>query len=371
MSDTDMPAVGAGPDAVFELPADAPEAFASYEDAGRFFSELGEPKKKPPAESADHATADNELSVEDNAAPPKEAHGEDEEIDPEAEKLPLIERPKSWTEAEDAEWQATPRALQQKIVARELDRDTALRRAQNDAAEKLKGLTAKEQAAEQVRQQYEGKLAEQMESLLAYNDQRFSLIKSQADLNTLAQEATRLSNAGEIAQAQQVMAYLEEWRVHQTSMAGKKAELEQANARKATERQNEAIQRRTREHGLLIEKAPEYADAKKLAQAQTDAANLFRAKGYSDKELEGIGDNPLIDDHRFQLIVADALKYQAIQNAPKPVASKPVPLVQRPGTAKPAGSANAERIQALTRQLNETGDMEIAQQLYALQSRAS
>ena len=39
------------------------------------------------------------------------------------------------------------------IVARELERDTAIRRAQNDAAEKLRGLTAKEQQAEQAMQQ--------------------------------------------------------------------------------------------------------------------------------------------------------------------------------------------------------------------------
>jgi hypothetical protein len=42
--------------------------------------------------------------------------------------------------------------------------------------------------------------------------------------------------------------------------------------------------------------------------------------------------------------------------------------VQRPGTARPSGSANSERIAALTEQLNRTGSLKVAQELRALQS---
>src|SRR4029077_15818654 len=106
MSDTTVTEAAPAP----ELPADAPPTFASVSEAARFLSKSRGPKE-PTAESATPATAETELAPEANTAPPEEVHGETQA--PHPAEQPPIARPKSWTEAEDAEWQSTPRALQQ------------------------------------------------------------------------------------------------------------------------------------------------------------------------------------------------------------------------------------------------------------------
>lgn len=320
------------------LPADAPESFDSPESATRYFLS----QKKQTADGADPATAEAELSDEDNAAPLDEAHGEDQEADPAA--TPPIERPKSWTESEDAEWQATPRKLQEKIVARELERDNALRRTQNDAAEKLKGLTAKEQQAEQARQQYEGKLKSAMEVLEREQLRDFADIKTFADIEKMAAEDPFRKM---------------QWDVHQQRMQVVAHEAQQAESRKADAKRTEQQTRRLSETAKLIEKLPEFADKTKLDAAQKAAVQLFRDVGYSDQELADLGDERLLDDHRIQLIVNDAMKFRALQKAKTAVAAKPVPQVQRPGTTRPAGG-NTERVQALTQSLSNSGRMEDA-----------
>src|SRR6478735_8945483 len=86
-----------------------------------------------------------------------EARGEQPEA-PEPAEEPPIEPPRSWTKEEKAEFATYPREAQEKIARREQDREAALRKGQNEHAEKLKGLTAKEQQVEQARQQYEAAL---------------------------------------------------------------------------------------------------------------------------------------------------------------------------------------------------------------------
>jgi hypothetical protein len=54
-----------------------------------------------------------------------------------AEKLPPIARPRSWSKDDEDDWQALPRARQEKIAAREAVRSAEIRRMQNEYA-KLK-----------------------------------------------------------------------------------------------------------------------------------------------------------------------------------------------------------------------------------------
>jgi hypothetical protein len=140
---SDESATSGGNDiAVITAPEGTGEALSVEEATAAYLDSF---KKKSSPESAEPATGETESAEEADAAPPEEAHGEDAEADPVAE--PPIERPKSWTESEDAEWQSTPRALQQKIVARELERDNALRRSQNEAAEKRKAALGRARAS--------------------------------------------------------------------------------------------------------------------------------------------------------------------------------------------------------------------------------
>lgn len=334
------------PISAVELPADAPASFDSPEAAARYFI-----SKKPTAESADTATADNESADEADTAPPEEAHGEDEALDP-ASKEPPIERPKSWTDSEQAEWDATPRPLQQKIAARELERDSALRRAQNDAAEKLKGVTAKEQQAEQARQQYEAKIKSALAVLEREQLRDFSDIKTMADVTKMAAEDPFRKI---------------QWDTHQQELAFAHAENERVQGERVKATQAERQARRAAETAKLIEKIPELADKTKMDAANKSAVQLFRDVGYSGQELASMGEERLLDDHRIQLIINDAMKFRALQAAKTAVTARPVPPVQRPGARAPA---NADNVQALTQNLNNSGHIDDAVALLAAQ-RAS
>jgi hypothetical protein len=357
---SDESTVGAGPDVTIIPAADTGDNLSPAEAAKAYLAAIA-PKKPDAAESAADpaATADDpELSEKDSADPLAEAApGEDEEADPAAK--PLIERPKSWTEAEEAEWQSTPRALQEKIVARELERDTALRRTQNDAAEKLKGLTAKEQQAEQAKQQYEAKLPALMQALHSQNNTAFSDIKSQDDADLLAV----------VDPARWV-----QWKSHQDRMGQTNFELQQADLNKAAKHQSEWQTLRNSEDALASEKIPDLADPDKGPKLMKRAIARLSELGIEGDKLNDLasGKSQLpVFHHAIQQLLFDSIKLADIEAAKKAVAAKPVPPVQRPGTPRPAGAANSDRIQALETKFNNSGDVRDATALYLAQQNAA
>lgn len=355
--ETGSPAGGeSAPVTAIVAPADT-GADLSISQAARALTEARKPKNEA-AESAEGATAENELSVEDNAAPDEnQAHGEDQEADPAAE--PPIERPKSWTEADEADWQATPRAQQKKIVARELERDTALRRAQNDAAEKLKGLTAKEQQAEQARLQYEAQLPALMQTLQDAQQSSFADVRTVDDVTKLANEDP--------------FRYLQ-WQAHQTKLQAVNAELERARGEQSRAQQTDWTNHVQKENDLAAEFIPDLADKDKSNAFYKRAIDRLGELGFKSDEVNDLatGKSKLsIHDHRLQQLLWSDFKLADIQKAKTAVAAKPLPPVQRPGTAKPQGSATSERIQALTRQFNETGSLKAAQELRVAQRAAA
>jgi hypothetical protein len=387
-----------GPITSTPLPADAPAAFASPSSAASYLASLRHSKRtaaapegaqsehEPAAESADDpATADPELAQAN--ADPETAPSEDpSDADPEAEKLPPIERPRSWTKDVDEDWKALPRTVQEKIAAREQERETAIRRSQNDAAEKLKGLTAKEQQAEQARTQYEGKLKSVVDVLEREQLRDFPDIKSMADIEKMASEAVRLSGeaaalwptdpfaAGPLqAQAQMLQSKLSAWNVHQQKLAAAHNELQAADARQATTRQTEWANFVNSENAAAIEHIPELADKAKAADLTTKAAELLAEVGFSDEDLAGFSKGEKVSpyDHRFQRLLFNALKYNAAKTAVPKAAPKPVPPVQRPGITAPRGAQDSEHIKDLTRKLETSGSLKDATALRAAQTRAA
>lgn len=329
-----MPATGA--DDTGLTPYQAMEAYAK--------------RKNSPAVSADTATAENELPDEGNTEP-ETVHGEDEEV--EAGKEPPIDRPKSWSKDEDAEWQSLPRAMQQKIVARESERDRGTTQRQQKAADAEKAAEAKAAQAEQARQQYEGKLKSAMEVLEREQLRDFADIKTFADIEKMAAEDPFRKM---------------QWDVHQQRMQLVAHEAQQAEGRKADAKRTEQNTRRLSETAKLIEKIPEFADKTKLDAAQKAAVQLFRDIGYSDTELAALGDEPLLDDHRIQVLVNDAMKYRAMQKAKTAVAAKPVPPVLRPGNSTP--NRGAQDLSVLRNKLNSSGDVNDAFAVYQAKKSA-
>jgi hypothetical protein len=352
MSDETNDALPGGDETAISYPT-ADTSPMSVEDAARSLTDARHKAvAKLTAESAPEATAETELA-QANADPETAPSEEPEAIEPEA--IPPIEPPRSWTKAEKERFAALPRETQEYLHTREQERDRDVRRSQNEVAEERKAAKAEREAMEQLRKQYEAKLPALEKKLQTVGP--FADIHSHEDLRNLQRNDPFR---------------FQEYQLYVWEQQAEQVELQQAEARKATEKQRESFERKTREHALLIEAAPEWADADKLKAAQTAAAELFKAKGFNDEDMRAISDNPLLDDHRFQLIVADALKYQDIQKAPKAVASRPVPPVQRPGTAKPATAGAVSQIQALEKQLSSaSGDRaaRISAQIWALERK--
>lgn len=291
-----------------------------------------------------------------NADPVEPAPGEPTEAaEPEAQ-LPAIEPPRSWTQAEKERFQSLPRETQEYLHTREQEREREFRRGQNELAEQRKAIEAQRSEAEKARQDYEAKLPALMQTL--HDTSPFADIKSMADVEKM--------------QAEDPFRF-QQFQVYQWKMQGVQAELQQAEQRKATEEHTKWTDHVQAENSKAAELIPELADkVKGPALTQRVATELLPALGFKDSELAELaaGKSRLsIYDHRIQRLLADSLQLRDIQKAKTTVTAKPVPPVQRPGTAKPAGNAVSEQIQALTRKLEQTGDLKVAQQLRALQSR--
>jgi len=306
-------------------------------DLGRMLASLRQKAQDAPAESADDATAEapQELAAEANAAPAEEqATGETQEGDP--AELPPLELPRSWTKEQAEHWNALPRATQEYLTEQASKSSAELRRVQNEAAEQRKVIETERAKAEQARQEYEAKLPALMEAL--QRQSQFSDIRTMDDVKKLQAEDPFRFQA---------------WQLHQMEMQAVDQEAKQAESRKTQEKARQAQERKQREHSLLLEKAPEFADSAKLTAAQNAAVEYLRDKGFTDGDLAELAANPLSDDHRFQLLILDGLKYREAQKVK--VAVKPVPPVQRPGAAKPPGAAARETIQNLSAKLERTG----------------
>jgi hypothetical protein len=288
-------------------------------------------------------------------ADPVEAPGEDTNAAEPAEELPPIEPPRSWTQAEKERFQSLPRETQEYLHTREQERDREFRRGQNELAEQRKAIEAQRSEAEKARQQYEAKLPALMQAL--HDSSPFADIKSMADVEKL--------------QADDPFRF-QQFQVYQWKMQGVQAELQETEQRKAKEEQTKWTEHVQAENTKAAELIPELADkVKGPALTNRVATELLPALGFKDSELAELaaGKSKLsIYDHRIQRLLADSLQLRDIQKAKTTVTAKPVPPVQRPGTARPAGNAQSEQIQALTRKLEQTGDLRVAQQLRALQA---
>ncbi len=337
-----------------------PESFSSPDEAARYWISARNQRDEQPtddggdedltADGADEATTEQELSGEDNAAPDEDqAHGEDEGVDPEAEELPPIERPKSWAKEDQAEWDDLPRSLQEKLAAREDTREKAIRKGQNEAAEKLKGLTAKEQAAEQARQGYEDHARQALQVLMREQQRDFADIKNMDDVRNMAQSDP--------------LRYLQ-WQAHQQELQVQAAAVREADQRKANELQTKRAAYNTEQRAKLSELVPELADDKAFNATWERAMPELDKLGFSKERLAQLASTEtgyeILLSAGFQKLIADSLKLQDMQAAAKKQMTKPVPHVQRPGARRPSGNSDSEKLQALTNRLTTTGNVKDA-----------
>jgi hypothetical protein len=272
--------------------------------------------------------------------------GETENADPGAQEdtqaLPPIEPPRSWTKEDKELFTSLPRETQERIAERERSRESDFLRRQNEAADKLKGLTAKEQAVDQARQQYEAALPQLLTMLQAQQAGEFADIKTLADVERMAREDWPRYAL---------------WDVQHKKIAEVARQLTEVQQRQGLEKQQQFSEFAKREDDLFNEKVPDMADAKKAAELQTRCLATLTGLGCAEAELAHSwnGQKDLsLRDHRVQLLIRDATLWREAQAKAKAAQAKPVPPVQRPGVAQPKGAAQHAQIENLAQQLDKS-----------------
>jgi hypothetical protein len=337
------------------------EGALSVRDAARSLNDWRNKRNAEESPAQDEPATETpaqELADEANAGEATPPPGETADDNREAE-LPPIDPPRSWT-AEDKEFfKALPRETQERIAERERSREIDFNRRQQEAAEKLKGLTAKEQQAEQVRQQYEQALPMLLQTLQAQQAGEFADIKTMADVEKLAREDW----------PRYVL-----WDAQQKKIAAVSQEVMAAQQRQEAEKRQKWSTFAREQDSLFVEKAPELADPETAAKVQKSAATYLSDLGFSQDDLAAMwnGEKDLsLRDHRVQLLIRDGVRYREAQAQAKVKAVKTVPQVQRPGVARPSPTEADARVQALTQKFNETGNLKDAAALLAARRAAA
>lgn len=120
-------------------PADGGEL--SIDQAVGLLGAMDEPEKRDdaPADEAESKDTEGEDSQPEETAGAETPTGEQEDGEEEQEQeLPAIEAPRSWNREAKARFAELPRDVQETIVSRESERETALSKAHQDAAEARK-----------------------------------------------------------------------------------------------------------------------------------------------------------------------------------------------------------------------------------------
>jgi hypothetical protein len=354
---TDIGADAPAPYALERSASTDTPAFLSTHDAAAVLRKLRQPKANDTTttDPARAATAAPEIDKEspagsdpaDDAAPAdrQDPGAKTEGTDPGATELSPIEPPRSWTKEDKELFTSLPRATQERLAERERSREGDFLRRQNEAAEKLKGLTAKEQAVEQARQTYEAALPQLLQTLQQQQAGEFADIKSMADVERLAREDWPR--------------YLL-WDLQQKKVAEVSQHMLAAQHRQAQEKLTQFTEFAKREDDLFKGKVPDMADEAKAAELQKQALAVLGDLGFDEAELIPLwnGHKELsLRDHRLQLLIRDATLWREAQAKAKAAAVKPVPPVQRPGAATARQGTDEARVQHLTQRLEQSGSL--------------
>lgn len=255
-----------------------------------------------------------------------------------------IEAPRSWSK-EHKEWFAQlPPSLQQYVNQRETERDTALRRGQNEAATLRQSLQEKERAVDQMRQQYEQVLPALMQQLQEQQMGQFADIKTQADVDRLARDDWQRFAM---------------WQAHQMKVQNTNQMIQANYQRQQQEYAQKWNDFAKNEDGLFAQQATEMNDPQQAHTVATQAVTALRDIGFSDDDISKLWSGQAsvsLRDHRMQLLVRDAARYRAAKTgAPAKKASLPASRTLRPGTPAERASDAQVNLDSLNKTLDNTG----------------
>lgn len=350
MSDTHV-APGSGAEAIVSVPVTTPAVAdnspISATEAARQLAAFRWKRDNPEAAKPEPASAEPAAQPTELAETPTDAQAQPDPVettetpDP---ALPSIEPPRSWTKEEKEEFLTYPREAQEKIARREQERDAAIRRSQNEAAEQRKAIEAEKVQAEKVRQEYEAKLPALLQTLQEAQAGQFADIKTQADVVKLAQDDP--------------FRYLQ-WDAHQKQVAAIHQQASEAQQRQAQEWQQQWSKFAEREDKLTAERIPELADPVQKQKVQEGAITYLKEIGFQESELASAWNGQAslsLRDHRVQGLIRDAVKYREAKAGIAKAPPKPVPTVQKPGVARAPANAQAAEIEALEAKFAKTGN---------------
>jgi hypothetical protein len=313
------------------------------------------------AESAEPATAENELPIEGNAAADEDQPTGETEVDAPAEE-PSRDLPRSWTKDRAEHWAKLDPGTQDFLLEQDRKASAEVRRVQNEAAEQRKAIQAEREAAEKARQQYETKLSSTVKVL------ETALQADFGDIQTM-QNVRDLQNNDPFR--------FQAWQVRQMELAAAKSEETAAGQRQAKEKQDKRDNYEAEQNKLLVDLVPEMADPKKAAELRERAIvmltdDLGLKNDLLARWMTDDTGHEILSNAGIQKLIADGLKYRDIQKAKATVAAKLPPPVQRPGVRQPAGANVTAQIKSLENQLSSaSGDKaaRISAEIWALERK--
>jgi hypothetical protein len=304
------------------------------------------PRATPPPAQPEQPSPDEDDAAADEDQPPGEAEGE-EAAD---EDLPPLKPHKALTAAEREVFESLPRLAQEAWNQRERDRDTFYRKGHDEAAAAIRKAQEKEQAAEQRQREYEQLLPEAYAEKRGQFDRDFADIKSQADVDAMRVNDPMRWMAFQDAKSAVWAKY------NEAQTAGQRQMQEQSERYKAYQ---------TAETVKVMDylAREKVGDVEKVSKQVRET--LIDVYGFADEELAAFwhsGQPLYLADSRIQKMAVDATRWRDLQaqKAAAPDSRKPLPPVQRPGTATNRGEASNVQLKILSDKLSKTGRLEDA-----------
>lgn len=355
----------AAPATVDNSPLSVREAVAAYAERTKREEDTNSSGGAP----AEAAATETKSAVEAGAAPSSEGPGETQGDDP--ADLPPIDRPRSWSKDDDDDWNALPRARQEKIAANERAREAEINRRINEAAEARKAAEAELAKATETSKALAAELPKLEAAAEKWFGDQYPEFKTYDDVVNMARQAEALSQTDPFT-SQAMIARITAWREHQQQKAMELSAARDAAKRLEEQKQSEWKSFVQAESEAFENDVPEFK-AKK-AEYTEKAAQALLDLGFSKEELQKLasGEEKIsIFDRRVQKLLFNQVKYSDLKAAPAKAIPNSVPQVQRPGVAQPKGAAADANIQALSQRLTNSGSIKDAFALHQAKKAAA
>ena len=285
-------------------------------------------EEQPSTDSLDAEQQDAELA-DDSVVDEQDEESDDEQLDSDSQKF---------TVTVDGKPEEVP--LDELIAG--YHRYATYTKKSQQLAEQRQGFGAEQQALRQTYQQYQGVLSQlhqQMEAANKPPNMDWDALERENPVQWLKLKELERQRNSEIQAVQAEQARM------QQLLAG--------------ENDKKLQQHLTVQHGLVLEKIPEWADEDLQATEQRKLVEFGKAVGYSDNELN------TLYDHRALIVLRDAMRYNELTNGDKITAAKSKIGSAKGGNKEISSRVRSRKTKAKRAKLKATGKVDDAAALFA------